>query len=134
MRRNSLVLLSKWVGETGRISCGKSRKKQDCFIETNMPFLFQVWRNRDGRRLYLLGTKLFMNKANTFQFFHLGTWQIWPRANMQCSFLNKKHPIKWKSPACDHGVLTSDSDLTELTLCHTQPHCVMQLIYYSCID
>lgn len=37
-----------------------------------MPFIFKFGKTeKEGQ--YLLGTKLFMNKANTFQFSHLET-------------------------------------------------------------
>lgn len=66
----------------------------------------------EGR--HLLGTKLFMNKANTFQFSRVETWQMWSKANMQCSCLNVKHQIKCKPLACNNRILTSDSDIQRL--------------------
>lgn len=89
IRTKSLVLLSKWVGKTRRISYGNGRK-QDYHVDINMPFILKFGEREMKGRL-LLGTKLFTNKANTFQFSHLETWQMWSKANMQCSFLNVRH-------------------------------------------
>lgn len=112
IRTKSSVLLSKWVGKTRRISYGNGRKQDSC-VDTNVPFILKFGERAMEGRL-LLGTKLFINKANTFQFSPLETWQMWSKANMQCSFLNVKHQIKCKPLACNNRILTSDSDLQRL--------------------
>lgn len=103
--------------------------KTGLLCENQRTFYFQIWRNSSGREA--LGTKLFVNKANTFPFFPSRNFTDVVKSHYVGLLSEQEDQLKCKPPACTKRILTSDSDLQKRIHCHSRPYCAMQLLYWN---